>query len=68
MFLIKVYEQWRGISFFGDHFRAVARGSKLCVIILVYLGLSFVGMCCRVLVCGRQLLFLLFCRKRDCLS
>ena len=26
MLLLRVYEQWRGISFLGDHFSAVARG------------------------------------------
>ena len=68
MLLLRVYENWRCISFLGDHFRVVARGRKLYVIVLVCLGLYFVGMCRRVLVCGRQLLFLVLCRKRDCLS
>ena len=67
MLLLILYEQWRGISFFGDHFSALERGRKLCVIILVYLGPAFVGMCCCVLVCGRQLLFLVLCINRDCL-
>ena len=65
MLLLRVYEKWRGISFLGDHFSAVARGRKLCVLILVYLGSAFVGLCRFVLVCGRQLLFLVLCRKRD---
>ena len=68
MLLLRVYEQWRGISFLGDHFSAVARGRKFCVIILVYLGASIVVLCRCVLVCGRQLLFLVFFIKCDCLS
>ena len=68
MLLLKGYEQWRGIYFLGDHFSAVARGRKLYVIVLVCLGSSFVFMSCCVLVRGRQLLFLVLCRKRDCLS
>ena len=43
--MLRVYEKWRGISFIGDHFSAVARGSKLGVLILVYLGSELVGMC-----------------------
>ena len=58
MFLLRVYEKWRDISFLGDHFSAVARGRKLCVLILVYLGSSFVCLCRFALICGRQLLFL----------
>ena len=45
MLLLRVYEQWYGISFPGDHFRAVARGRKLCVLVLIYLGSAFVGLC-----------------------
>ena len=67
MLLLRVYEQWRVISFLGENFSAVARGMKMCVLILVYLGSAFVGMCCCVLVCGRQLLFLVLCINRDCL-
>ena len=50
MLLIRVYDQWRGISFLGDNFSAVLRGRKLYVIILVRLGSAFMGMCRRVLV------------------
>ena len=56
MLLLRVYEQWRGISFLRDHFSAVARGRKFCVIILIYLGSAFVCLCRCVLVCGRQLM------------
>ena len=42
MLLLRVYEQWCGISFLGDHFSAVAKVRKLCVLILVFLGLAFV--------------------------
>ena len=66
MLLLRVYEQWRVISFLGDYFSSLARGRKLCVLVLVYLGSSFVGLCRFVLVCGRQLIFLIFCRRRDC--
>ena len=45
MLMLRVYEQWRGISFRGDHFSTVARGSKLCVLILVCLVSAFVDMC-----------------------
>ena len=65
MLLLKVYEHWNGISFLGDHFSAVARGKKFCVLILVYLGSAFVGLCYFFLVCGRQLIFLVLCRRRD---
>ena len=64
MLLLRVYEQWHGISFLGDHFRVVERGRKLCVIIIIYLGSAFLSLCHRVLVCGRQLIFLVLCRKR----
>ena len=46
MLLLRLYEQWRGIYFFGDHFSALARGRKLCVLILVCLGSNLVGLCC----------------------
>ena len=68
MLLLRDYEKWRGISFLGDHFSAVTRVRKLYVIVLVYLGSAFVGLCRRVLVCGRQIIFLVLCRNRDCLS
>ena len=68
MLVLRVYEQWRVISFLGDNFSAVERGRKLCVIILVYLGSAFVGMCRCVLACGRQLLFMIWCRNHDWLS
>ena len=65
MLLLRVYEQWSGISFLRDHFSAVLRGRKLCALILVYLGSAFVGLCCSVLVCARQLIFLVLCRNSD---
>ena len=65
MLLLRVYEQWRSISFFEDHFSAVARGRKLCVIIPVFSGSAFVVLCFSVLVCGRQLILLVFCKKSD---
>ena len=65
MLPIRVYEQWSGISFLGDNFRALARGRKLCVLILVYLGSAFVCLCRFFLVCGRQLIFLVLCRRND---
>ena len=65
MLLIRINEQWRGIYFLGDHVSAIARGGKLCVIVLVYLGSSFVGLCRRVLVCVRPFIFLGLCRKRN---
>ena len=68
MFMIRVYEKWCGISFLGDHFSVIARWRKLCVLILVYLGSAFVVFCCSVLVCGKKLIFMVFCRKRDWLS
>ena len=68
MLLLRVYDQWCGISFLGEHFSAVARGRKLCVIILVYLGSDFVGLYSLVLVCVRPLLFLVLFIKRDFLS
>ena len=49
-------------------FSLVARGRKLCVLILVCLGSAFVGLCIFVQVCSRRLLFMVFCRRRDCLS
>ena len=36
----------------------------MCVLILVYLGSDFVGLCRFVLVCGIQLLFMVLCRNR----
>ena len=68
MLMLIVYEQWRGISFLGDHFSAVARGRKLCVLIIVCLGSAFVGLCQVFQVCGRRLLFLVLCIRRDYLS
>ena len=68
MLLLRAYEQGRVIYFLGDNFRAVSRRRKLCVITLVYLGSVFVGLWRLVLVCGRQLIFLVLCRKRDYLS
>ena len=68
MFLLRVYEKWLGISFLRDHFSAVAIGRKFYFIVLVFLGSAFVVLCHRVLVCGIQLLSLVFCIKRDCLS
>ena len=68
MLLIRVYEQWRGIYFLGDHLRAVARGIKLCVLILVCLGSALVGLCYFVQVCGIELLFMLLCIRYDCFS
>ena len=65
MLLLRVYEQWIVIYFVGDHFSVVMRGMKLYVIVLVCLDSAFVGMCCRVLVCGRKLLFMVLCRNRD---
>ena len=68
MLLLRLYEQWRGISFLGDRFSAVARGSKLCVLILFCLGSALVDRCRFVQVSGRQLIFLVFCRRGDFLS
>ena len=65
MFLLRVYEQWRVIYLLGDHFSAVARGNKSCVLILVYIVSAFVGLFRFVLVCCRQLIFLVLCRRRD---
>ena len=65
MLLLIVCEQWHGISFFVDHFNAVARVRKLYVTILVCLGSAFVSLCRCFLVCGRQLLFMELCRKLD---
>ena len=68
MLLLRVYEQWRGISFLGVSFRAVAREKKLSVLILVCFGSAFVGLCRFFQVCGRQLLFLVLCIRSDCSS
>ena len=65
MLMLIVYEQWYGISFLGDHSSVVARGKKMCVLILVYLGSDFVGLCRFVQVCGGKLIFLVLCRRRD---
>ena len=65
--MLRGYDQWRGISFLGDYFSAVAIGRKLYVIILVCVGSDFVVLCRCVLVCGRQLMFLVFCRNLACL-
>ena len=65
MLLLRVHEQWHGIYFLGDHFSTVAIGRKLYVLILVYLGSDFVGLCRFVLVCGTKLLFLVLCRRRN---
>ena len=63
MFLLRGYEQWHGNYFVGGNFSAVARGRKFYVIVLVCLGSAFLVLCFRVLVCVRQLLFLVLCRK-----
>ena len=68
MLMLRLYGQWNGISFLGDHFSAVARGRKLCVLILFCLVSSFVGLFWVVQVCCRRFLFLVLCRRRDCLS
>ena len=68
MLVLRLYEQWRGISFLGDHFSTVARGRKFCVIIPVFLFSSFVGLCRVVEVCGRQLLFMVLCIRHDYFS
>ena len=60
MLLIRIYEQWRGISFLGDHFSVVVRGRKLCVIILVYLGSAFVD-CVVMSWCVVDNLYLWYC-------
>ena len=65
MLMLRLYEKWRGIYFLRDHFSAVARGRKLCVLILVYLVSAFVGLFRVVHVWGRRLLFLVLCRRRD---
>ena len=41
MLLLRGYEKWCGVSFLGDHFRAVAIGRKLYVIFIVCLGSAF---------------------------
>ena len=63
MLLLRGYEHWRGISFIGYHFSAVARGRKLYIIALVCLGSAFVFLCPRVLVCVIQLIFLVLCKN-----
>ena len=42
MLLIIVYEQWHGISFFGDHFITVARGREFYVNVLFFVGSAYV--------------------------
>ena len=62
MVRIRGYEQLRGISHFWDHFSMVARGRKFCVVVLFYVGSSYVVLCCLVPVCGIQYLLLLLYR------
>ena len=45
MLMLRVYDNWRSIYFLGDHLIKVSRGRKFCVLILVYLGSAFVGLC-----------------------
>ena len=45
----------------------VARGRKLCVLLLVCFVSDFVVIYRHVLVCGRQLLFLVLCINISCL-
>ena len=68
MLLLIVYEQWRGIYSLGEHFNVVARGRKFFVLILVYLGSTFLDMCSFPLMSVRQLILLVFFRRRDWLS
>ena len=56
MLLIRVYEQWSGISFLGYHFITVATGRKLYVIVLFCVGSAYGVMCRLVAVCGRKYL------------
>ena len=67
MLLLRGYDQWHVISFLGNHFSAVARGMKLYAIVLICVGSTFVVLCCHVLVCGRQLLYLVLCIDLACL-
>ena len=57
MLILRGYEQWSGISFLGDHFRMVARGRKLHVIVPVCVGSILVVLCCRALMCDKKLCF-----------
>ena len=57
-----------GFVVVGGHFSAVARGRKLCVLILVCLVSAFVGLCWVDQLCGRRLLFMVLCRRRGDLS
>ena len=68
MLLLRGYEHWHGISFLGYHFSAVARGKKLCVIVIFYVGSAYVDMCRRSLLCGRKSLLPLLCGMLACLS
>ena len=68
MLLLKGYDHWRGISFLGDNFSAVARGRKLYVILLVCAGLAFVFLCPCVMVYVRQFMFLVLYRNISCSS
>ena len=68
MLMLRLYEQWHGISFLRDHFSSVARGRKLCVPISVSLVSAFMVLCWVVQVCVRRLLFLILHRRRDYLS
>ena len=63
MLLLRGYEKGDGIYFLGNNFRAVARGRKLYVIFLVCFVSVCVSMCPRILLCGRQLIFMLLCIK-----
>ena len=60
MLLLRVYEQWRGISFLGDHFSVVERERKLCVLILVDLFSAFLGLC-RFSCCVVENFYLWYC-------
>ena len=58
MLLLRRYEQWRGISFLGDHFITVGRGRNLYIIFILCVDSAYVVQCCLVLVCGRKSLLL----------
>ena len=68
MLLLIVYEQWHVIYFLENNFSAEARVRNLYVIALVCVGSSFVVMCCFILICGRQLLFIVLCINLYCFS
>ena len=57
MLLLIGYEQWRGISFLGDHFSVVEIGGKFYGIVPICVGSAFLVLCLCVLVCGRKLFF-----------